>query len=92
MTRAEAIRQAKKLSEEGRQLAIVFDKEYQDFFITEGELAFINDDFYSTSPYEIVRIYAQTACCSIVIVHNSFPKVYFLAINVISLANLEKFC
>jgi hypothetical protein len=58
MTRSEALQQAKQLSEDGKKIAVVFDKEYQDFFITEGDVSFDVDDFYKPTPYEVVSVFS----------------------------------
>ncbi len=58
MTRSEALQQAKQLSEHGKKVVVLFDKEYQDFFITEGDVSFDVDDFYKPIPYEVVTVYS----------------------------------
>jgi len=55
MTRADAIKQAKKLSKQNKQLFVIFDKELNDYFISEGQDFYISNDFYEASPYEIIE-------------------------------------
>lgn len=57
MTRKEAIKQAKKLSNQNKPLFVVFDKELNDYFISEGQNFHIPDNFYETSPYTIIEIF-----------------------------------
>ena len=54
MTRSEAITLAKQLSDETRRLFVVFDKQLNDFFISEGEGFSLIDEFYETIPYDII--------------------------------------
>jgi len=56
MTRSEAIKQAKLLSNQYKRLFVILDKELNDFFITEREDFCPPNDFYKTSHYEIVKI------------------------------------
>ena len=57
MTRAEAIKQAKKLSKQNKPIFVIFDKELKDYFISEGQNFPIPDNFYETSPYEVIEIF-----------------------------------
>lgn len=57
MTRAEAIKIARQLSSEENPLSVVFDKDRNDFFISEGGVFYIADDFYQKQSYEIVAIF-----------------------------------
>lgn len=57
MTRAEAIKQAKELSKQNIPLLVIFDKELEDYFISEGQNFPMPDKFYETSPYEVIEIF-----------------------------------
>ncbi len=57
MTRAEAIKIARQLSSEESPLSVVFDKDRNDFFISEGGAFYIDDDFYQKQSYEIVAVF-----------------------------------
>ena len=54
MTRSEAIVLARQLSDDTRRLFVVFDKQLNDFFISEGEGFSLIDEFYETIPYDII--------------------------------------
>ena len=57
MTRTEAIKQAKELSRQNQSLVVVFDKELNDYFISERQSFPIPDSFYENSPYEIIEVF-----------------------------------
>jgi len=57
MTRAEAIKIARQLSSKEKPLSVVFDKDRDDFFISNGDVFFIHDDFYQKQSYEIVAVF-----------------------------------
>lgn len=57
MTRNEAIEHAEKLSIRGKPLAVIFDKEYNNYFITESERFYVNENFYQESTYEVIGVY-----------------------------------
>jgi hypothetical protein len=57
MTRVEAIKIARQLSSEENPLSVVFDKDRNDFFISEGGVFYIVDDFYQKQSYEIVAVF-----------------------------------
>jgi hypothetical protein len=57
MNLTEAIKQAKKLSKQNKPLLVIFDKELNDYFISEAQNFPIPDNFYETSPYEIIEIF-----------------------------------
>lgn len=56
MTKSEAIKQAKIIAGPQNTLFVILDKELNDFFISEGK-NFYNNEFYETSPYEIIGIF-----------------------------------
>ena len=57
MTRAEAIQQAKEIAGSKKPLFVILDKELNDFFISEVNNFSNTNDFYETSPYEIIEIF-----------------------------------
>ena len=57
MTKNEALQIARQLSSEHNPLTVVFDKDLNDFFISEGDYFFVRDTFYERQPYEIVAIF-----------------------------------
>jgi hypothetical protein len=57
MTKTEAIKLARQLSSEYNPLSVVFDKDLNDFFISEGDVFFIGDDFYEKQSYEIIAVF-----------------------------------
>lgn len=57
MTREEAIKIAKQLSHENKRMTVLFDKEFNDFFITEGEYFHTENDFYKSNPYKVVETF-----------------------------------
>lgn len=57
MTRNEAIKIAKQLSGDQKELAVVFDRQLNDYFISESEWFQQCNDFYSTSGYEIICLF-----------------------------------
>jgi len=57
MTKSEAIKQAKIIAGPQNPLFVILDKELNDFFISEGKNFYNTNDFYETSPYEIIGIF-----------------------------------
>ena len=57
MTRTEAIKQAEELARQNQSLVVVFDRELNDYFISERQNFPIPDSFYETSPYEIIEVF-----------------------------------
>jgi len=57
MTRTEAIKIARKLSTTSNPLSVIFDKDREDFFISESDIFFIDNDFYENQPYEIIAVF-----------------------------------
>jgi len=57
MTKTEAIQQAKEIAGSKTPLFVIFDKELNDFFISEVNNFSSTNDFYGTSPYEIIEIF-----------------------------------
>lgn len=57
MTKTEAIKLARQLSSEYNPLSVVFDKDLNDFFISEGDVFFIGNDFYEKQCYEIIAVF-----------------------------------
>ena len=57
MKRTEAMELARKLSDGTRRLAVIFDKECNDFFVSEGDNFQLDDNFYKPSPYEVVATF-----------------------------------
>lgn len=57
MTKNEALQLARQLSSEHNPLTVVFDKDLNDFFISEGDCFFVTDTFYVRQPYEIIAIF-----------------------------------
>jgi len=57
MTKSEAIQQAKEIAGSRKPLFVIFDKELNDFFISEGNNFSNTNDFYEASPYEIIEIF-----------------------------------
>lgn len=59
MTRNEAIRIAKQLSGDEKSLSVVFDKQLNDYFISESEWFHSSDEFYGKPGYEIIGIFKR---------------------------------
>ena len=57
MERTEAMELARKLSDGTRRLAVIFDKEFDDFFVSEGDSFKLDENFYKPSPYEVVATF-----------------------------------
>lgn len=57
MTRTEAIKQAKTLSRRYKRLFVIFDKELNDFFISEGESFHKSNNFYEPCNYEVIKVF-----------------------------------
>lgn len=61
MTKAEAIQQAKTLSTRYERLFVIFDKELNDFFISEGENFHKFNNFYETCNYEVIKVFESSS-------------------------------
>ncbi len=57
MTKSEAIIQARIIAGPKHRVFVVLDKALDDFFISEGNDFYKYNDFYETSPYEIIEIF-----------------------------------
>lgn len=57
MTKNEALKLARRLSSESKPLTVVFDKNLNDFFISEGDYFFVGEPFYERQPYEIIAVF-----------------------------------
>jgi hypothetical protein len=57
MTRTEAIKIARQLSSINNPLSVIFDKARDDFFISEGDIFFVDNDFYEKQSFEIVAVF-----------------------------------
>jgi hypothetical protein len=57
MTKKEALQLARQLSSEYNPLTVVFDRNLNDFFISEGDYFFLSDTFYERQPYEIIAVF-----------------------------------
>lgn len=58
MTRDEAIRLANQLAATDKPLAVIFDKQLNDYFISENDGLYLKDGFYGDSVYELVGTFA----------------------------------
>ena len=57
MTKKEALQLARQLSSEYNPLTVVFDRNLNDFFISEGDYFFLSEPFYERQPYEIIAVF-----------------------------------
>lgn len=57
MTRKEAIQIAKQLAGDEKQLSVVFDKQLNDYFISESDWSHNYDDFYQKPGYKLIGIF-----------------------------------
>ncbi len=57
MTKSEAIKQARIIAGPKHRLFVIFDKALNDFFISEGEDFYKYNNFYESSPYEIIETF-----------------------------------
>lgn len=57
MRRDEAIAIAKKLSNDEKYLAVVFDRRLNDFFISESEYFRTDNLLFEQNEYEIVKVF-----------------------------------
>ena len=57
MTKAEAIKQARLIAGSHKRLFVIFDRDLNDFFISEGQDFYKHNAFYETSPYKIIKIF-----------------------------------